>query len=198
MTLEFWFDFASTYSYLGVMRIESLIRGSDIQVAWRPFLLGPVFRSFGWSTSPFLMQKEKGAYMWRDMQRQCVKHGLPWRRPSEFPRHSLLAARVALLGAEEPWLPRFAQQVMLANFADDQDIGSESTIRAILDRLALPAEALIRAAQADSHKAALREATEAAQRRGVFGAPTFFVGEEMFWGNDRLDEAVDFARAPRS
>ena len=198
MNLEFWFDFASTYSYLSIMRIEALIRPSEVRVLWRPFLLGPVFRSFGWSTSPFLLQKEKGSYMWKDMERQCRKLGLHWHRPSEFPRNSVLAARVALLGIDQPWLVPFVQQVMLANFAHDQNIGSESVMREVLDSLALPGEALISAAQADANKAALRNATEEAQRRGVFGAPTFFVGEEMFWGNDRLDDAVDCARGPKS
>jgi 2-hydroxychromene-2-carboxylate isomerase len=197
MNLEFWFDFASTYSYVSVMRIGSLIAGSEVRVSWRPLLLGPLFHAFGWSTSPFLLQKEKGAYMWKDMERQCRKHGLPWHRPSEFPRHTVLAARVALIGLEEPWLLPFAQQVMLANFAHDQNIGSESTIHAILDRMALPADALIGAAQADSNKAELRRATQEAQQRGVFGAPTFFVGEEMFWGNDRLEDALEHARAAK-
>jgi 2-hydroxychromene-2-carboxylate isomerase len=142
-----------------------------------------------------LQQKEKGAYMWKDMQRQCRKFGLPWRRPTEFPRLSLLPARVALLGVGEPWLLPFAQQVMLANFARDQDIASEAVIRDVLERLALPAEELLRAAHSDSNKGRLRSATEEAQGRGVFGAPTFFVGEDMFWGNDRLDDAVACANA---
>jgi 2-hydroxychromene-2-carboxylate isomerase len=193
--VEFWFEFASSYSYLSVMRIDGLTRASGLRIVWRPFLLGPIFRSFGWSTSPFLLQKEKGAYMWTDMERQCRKFGLPWRRPTEFPRLSVLPARVALLGVDQPWLLPFAQQVMLAHFAHDQDIASESVVRDVLERLALPAEELLRAAQVDSNKARLRAATEEAQRRGVFGAPTFFVGEEMFWGNDRLEDAVGCAHA---
>ena len=193
--IEFWFEFGSSYSYLSVMRIDGLARASGLRIVWRPFLLGPIFRSFGWSTSPFLLQKEKGAYMWTDMERQCRKFGLPWRRPTEFPRLSVLPARLALLGVDQPWLLPFAQQVMLANFAHDQDITSESVVRDVLERLALPADELLRAAQVDSNKARLRTATEEAQRRGVFGAPTFFVGEEIFWGNDRLEDAVGCAQA---
>lgn len=193
--VEFWFEFASSYSYLSMMRIDGLTRVSGLRIIWRPFLLGPIFRSFGWSTSPFLLQKEKGTYMWTDMERQCRKYGLPWRRPTEFPRRSVLPARVALLGVDQPWLLPFAQQVMLANFAHDQDIASESVVRDVLERLALPAGELLRAAQVDSNKARLRAATEEAQRRGVFGAPTFFVAEEMFWGNDRLEDALACAHA---
>src|SRR5580692_7882413 len=193
--VEFWFEFASTYSYLSVMRIDNLARAAGVRIVWRPFLLGPIFRSFGWSTSPFLLQKEKGAYMWADMERQCRKFGLRWHRPTEFPRLSVLPARVALLGVDQPWLLPFAQEVMLANFARDQDIASESVVGDVLGRLGLPAEELLRAAQLDANKARLRTVTEEAQRRGVFGAPTFFVGEEMFWGNDRLDDAVACAHA---
>jgi 2-hydroxychromene-2-carboxylate isomerase len=191
--IEFWFEFASTYSYLSVMRVGNLARASGVRIVWRPFVLGPIFRAFGWSTSPFLLQKEKGAYMWTDMERQCRKFGLRWHRPTEFPRHSVLPARVALLGVDQPWLLPFAQEVMLANFARDQDIACESVIEDLLGRLGLPAQELLRAAQLNANKARLRTATEEAQRRGVFGAPTFFVGEEMFWGNDRLDDAVAFA-----
>jgi 2-hydroxychromene-2-carboxylate isomerase len=193
MKLEFWFDFASTYSYLSVMRIEALGQESGVHIAWRPFLLGPLFRAFGWTTSPFLLQKEKGEYMWKDIGRQCGKLALPWRQPSEFPRRSLLAARLALLGIDQPWLAPFAQQVMLANFAQDLDIGSELVMQEILVRIELPAAELIAAAQGDANKARLRQATEEAQERGVFGAPTFFAGEEMFWGNDRLDDAIAYA-----
>jgi 2-hydroxychromene-2-carboxylate isomerase len=189
-TVEFWFDFASTYSYLSVMRIDDLVRASGVHIVWRPFLLGPIFRSFGWSTSPFLLQRSKGDYMWTDMERQCRKFDLRWHRPTEFPRHSVLPARVALLGVNQPWLLPFAQEVMLANFARDQDIASESVVGDVLERLGLPAQELLRTAQLDANKARLRTATEEAQRRGVFGAPTFFVGEKMFWGNDRLDDAV--------
>jgi 2-hydroxychromene-2-carboxylate isomerase len=191
--VEFWFEFASTYSYLSVMRIDDLARVSGVRIVWRPFLLGPIFRTFGWSTSPFLLQKSKGAYMWTDMERQCRKFGLRWHRPTEFPRRSVLAARVALLGVGQPWLPPFAQEIMLANFARDQDIASESVVGDVLGRLGLPAQELLHAAQSDANKTRLRTVTEEAQRRGVFGAPTLFVGDEMFWGNDRLDDAVAFA-----
>src|ERR1700749_3340452 len=96
--IEFWFEFASTYSYLSVMRIEVAARPYGVRVIWKPFLLGPIFRARGMETSPFLLQKEKGIYMWRDMMRQCRKYGLRWTQPSTFPRVSVLPARIALLG----------------------------------------------------------------------------------------------------
>ena len=96
---------------------------------WKPFLLGPIFKEQGWDNSPFVLQKNKGDYVWLDMPRECAKYDLPWRQPSEFPRRSLLAARVALLGEHQPWMAEFCARVMLANFEHDEDIGN---VRALL------------------------------------------------------------------
>ncbi|PQO99163.1 disulfide bond formation protein DsbA [Massilia phosphatilytica] len=189
-TIEFWFDFGSNYSYLSMMRIRRLAADAGVRVVLKPFLLGPIFKAQGWETSPFVLQAAKGRYVWRDMERQCQKYGLRWRRPSVFPRNGLLAARVALQGEGTAWEHAFCAQAMLANFADDLEIGDEAVIRAILDGLGLDADALIAAAQGDACKAELRARTAAAQSRGIFGAPMFFVGDEMFWGNDRLEDAL--------
>jgi len=191
--IEFWFEFASTYSYLSVMRIEAEAQRHGVRVAWKPFLLGPIFRALGMENSPFVLQKEKGAYVWQDMRRQCRKYGLRWTQPSTFPRLSVLPARIALLGAEQPWIGAFCRAVMQLNFALDQDISEPERLAPILAELGLPAREILSEAQAESIKSRLREQTEAARVRGIFGAPTFFVGTEMFWGNDRLDDALLFA-----
>ncbi len=191
--LEFWFEFASNYSYLSVMRIEEAAQRHGVQIIWKPFLLGPIFRDLGMETSPFILQKEKGAHMWQDMVRQCRKYGLRWTKPSKFPRLSVLPARVALLGAEQKWIAAFCRQVMEANFVHDQDINRSDCLAPILTRLGVPADDILREAEEDGTKARLREQTEEARARGIFGAPTFFVSTEMFWGNDRLDDALSFA-----
>lgn len=196
--IEFWFDFGSNYSYLSVMRIEAAAARVGVRVLWKPFLLGPIFRSFGWNTSPFVLQEAKGHYMWQDIARECEKYDLPWMRPSTFPRNAVLPARVALLGAYEPWIGAFCQHMMLRNFAQDQDIHTAEAVGEALAALGLPAEEILILAQSGAVKQALREQTEAAQVRGVFGAPTFFVGNAMFWGNDRLDDALACAAAHRS
>jgi 2-hydroxychromene-2-carboxylate isomerase len=188
--IEFWFEFGSNYSYLSVMRIEGAAQRQGVRVAWKPFLLGPIFQALGMRTSPFLLQKEKGAYVWQDMVRQCRKYGLRWTQPSTFPRSSVLPSRVALVGAEQPWIGAFCRRVMELNFALDEDINSAECLAPILRELALPAADILNEAQAEPVKTRLREQTEQAQRRGIFGAPTFFVGTEMFWGNDRLDDAL--------
>jgi 2-hydroxychromene-2-carboxylate isomerase len=196
--IEFWFEFGSNYSYLSVMRIEEEARKHGVRIVWKPFLLGPVFRSLGMENSPFVLQKEKGAYVWLDMVRQCRKYGLPWTQPSVFPRLGVLPLRVALLGAEERWIGAFCRQVMLLNFARDQDINQPEAIGRILDELGLPAAEILDEAQAEPTKARLRGQTEEARVRGIFGAPTFFAGGEMFWGNDRLDDALLFAAGQSS
>lgn len=189
--IEFWFDFSSPYSYLSAMRIEQAAASRRLQVRWRPLLLGPVFRALGWKSSPFVEHPVKGDYMWKDLARECHKAGLPWRRPSVFPRTSLLPLRVALLGAEQPWIGAFTRRIMSIHFEEDRDIDEAGVVREVLQEdLGLPADTLLDAAQSPHHKAALRRQTEEAVQRGIFGAPTFFVGDTMFWGNDRLDDAL--------
>lgn len=193
--IEFWFEFASNYSYLSVMRIEAAAAKCDVAVRWKPFLLGPIFRSLGWNNSPFVLQKAKGDYVWTDMTRQCRKHGLPWQRPSVFPRPSLLPARVALVGADQPWMGDYCRRIMSLNFVDDCEIDDLKRVTEVLDQLGLPAQVILDQAQSETNKLKLRQQTETAQARGIFGAPTFFVGQEMFWGDDRLDDALVSASA---
>ncbi|WP_455275306.1 DsbA family protein [Ralstonia thomasii] len=197
-TVEFWFDFASNYSYPSVMRIEAAALRQGVSVVWKPFLLGPIFQSLGWASSPFMLQKAKGDYMWQDIARECRKTGAPWTRPSTFPRNSVLPLRVALLGADQPWIGAFCQRIMLRNFALDRDIHTPEAVVEELAALSLPAEAILAEAQSDANKTRLREQTHAAQIRGIFGAPMFFVGDAMFWGNDRLDDALACAAALHS
>jgi 2-hydroxychromene-2-carboxylate isomerase len=195
MDIEIWFDFASNYSYLSAMRIEDAARARGVAVQWRPFLLGPVFKSLGMETSPFVTQQQKGAYVWTDMERQCAKYALDWKRPGTFPRRSILPARIATLAEGQPWQAGFIRRVMRLNFVEDHDIEDPAALGAILDALGLDGQALLVQAQAEPVRQRLRERTEEARQRGVFGAPTFFVGDEMFWGNDRLDDALDLAAA---
>ena len=101
--LDFWFDFASTYSYPAAVRIGPLAAEAGVEVRFRPFLLGPIFKAQGWDTSPFNLYPAKGRNMWRDLERLCEDTGLPFRRPEPFPQNSLLAARVALAGMGEDW-----------------------------------------------------------------------------------------------
>ncbi len=190
--LQFWFEFASTYSHPAACRVEKAAAAAGVPLEWKPFLLGPIFAAQGWNDSPFNIYPVKGSYMWRDLERLCAKYEIPLRRPSVFPRGSLLAARVACLAAAEPWCPAFVTAVYRANFAEDRDIGDPGVVTVILDSLGLPADPIIAQAQTPESKERLRRQSEEAQRLGIFGAPTCVVDGELFWGNDRLEDALEW------
>ena len=197
--LDFWFDFASTYSYLAANRIRALATLANVQVRFRPFLLGPIFKAQGWDTSPFNLYAAKGQYMWRDMERLAADLVLPFRRPDPFPQNSLLAARVAVFGLtpenNQGWGEDFCLAVFRAQFADGARIDDPATLAAILSRLGALPDAVLATSQSDTNKLRLREQTEAAQRLGLFGAPSFTTaGGELFWGNDRLEQALAWAK----
>jgi 2-hydroxychromene-2-carboxylate isomerase len=193
--LDVWFDFASTYSYPAVARVESLAAASGVALRWRPFLLGPIFVKQGWDNSPFNLYPVKGRYMWRDIERLCAAADLPFRRPSSFPRMSILASRVAVFAGDRSWCGDFIRAVFTANFAEDRDVASPAVIAAILAALGQDAAALIETAQAPEAKARLRNQTAEAEALGIFGAPSFVAKGELFWGNDRLEQALAWARS---
>ena len=163
-------------------------------MAWRPFLLGPIFREQGWDDSPFNIYPAKGRYMWRDLERVCAEEGLALQRPSTFPRNGLLAARLGCRFSAEPWLPEFVRRVYRANFAEDLDISGVRVLESILESLGQPA-ARVAEANLPETKAQLRAQTERAVALGIFGAPTFVVEGELFWGNDRLESALSWAQS---
>jgi 2-hydroxychromene-2-carboxylate isomerase len=194
--LEFWYEFASTYSYLSAMRIEEVADRAGVGVRWRPFLLGPIFAAQGWTSSPFNLFPTKGRHMWRDMEREAARLGLPFYHPKTFPQNSLLAARIALLGTETGWTPVFTKAVYTAEFAEGHDISDPQVLADILTGLGLDAEAVMAEAQDEANKACLRRIGEDAKSRGLFGSPTFIAEDgELFWGNDRLEQALDWALA---
>jgi 2-hydroxychromene-2-carboxylate isomerase len=190
--IEFWFEFASTYSYPAAMRVDDEAATRGVEVVWRPFLLGPIFKANGWSDSPFNLMPAKGRYMVRDLGRICDALRLRFALPSPFPQNSLLGARVAtaLGGAEQV---RFAKALFHLEFAEGRNISDELVVVEALADAGLSRDALD-LARTDEIKAALRKDTDAALAAGVFGAPSFITRDgEIFWGNDRLEAALDWA-----
>jgi 2-hydroxychromene-2-carboxylate isomerase len=193
--IEFWYEFGSTYSYPAAMRIEQLAADAHVALRWRPFLLGPILKQQGLNDSPFNIFAAKGRYMWHDLARICRAEGLKLTLPPvRFPQNGLKAARLALIGTLEGWTPAFTRAVFVANFAEQKDISDDATLRAILAALGVDAEAAFAAATTPENKDALKRQTEDAAARGLFGAPSFTIGDELFWGNDRLDAALAFAQ----
>lgn len=192
MHLDFWFEFASTYSYPAAMRIEKAAKERGVALRWRPFLLGPIFKAQGWTDSPFNIYPVKGRYMWRDMERICEAQGIALRHPSQFPRNGLRSARLAARFHAEPWIADFVRGIYRANFEEDRDISDAAVVEAVLESIGLPA-ALLGEADSEEAKNALRANTDEAVALGIFGAPSMVTGGELFWGNDRLEAALDWS-----
>jgi 2-hydroxychromene-2-carboxylate isomerase len=193
--IDFFLEFASTYSYPAAMRLAPLARAAGVAVRWRPFLLGPMFKAQGWDTSPFNLYPAKGEYMWRDLARVCADLDLPLRKPDPFPQNSVLAARVAHVGLGENWGEDFCRAVFRAEFADGRSINDEIVLADLLAALSVDPAPVLDRARSDAIKGSLRRTTEDAQRLGIFGAPSFISEDgELFWGNDRLEQALAWAK----
>lgn len=189
--LNFWYEFSSPYSYISAMRIEELTRGKGIVVNWQPFLLGPIFKAKGWDTSPFTLDRNKGKYMLTDVRRLCKWYGLPeFTMPDPFPPGSLMAARAAISIPDMDQRARFSKQVFQQEFCSQKDIASEENIREWLGMAGLNADEIIQQLQTDGVKDRLKANVKKAMDLGIFGAPSFMVGDELFWGDDRLEQAI--------
>jgi 2-hydroxychromene-2-carboxylate isomerase len=193
--MTFWFEFASTYSYLSAMRVQEAADNAGVVVLWQPFLLGPVFGAQGWTTSPFNVYPRKGAYMWRDMARLAAERGLEFRQPEVFPQNGILAARVTLaLRAAGHAVAPFVCAVYTRQFVRGQVISEPDIVTAALSDAGFGAEWLDAARDPDIKQALFDSGTEA-DRLQLFGAPSFSVGDEIFWGDDRLEHALRFAQS---
>ncbi|AMJ63075.1 2-hydroxychromene-2-carboxylate isomerase [Bosea sp. PAMC 26642] len=196
--LDFWYEFASTYSCLSALRIEALADEAGITLRWRPFLLGPIFAAQGWTTSPFNLYPNKGRYMWRDIARRAGRNDMKIVRPEVFPQNSLIAARLALAGREAGWMPVFSKALFHAQFCEGRNIAEESVLNVALKHAGADPGVAFPASRSEEVKGRLKAETEYAKSLGIFGAPTFVTEDgEVFWGDDRLEEALDWARNGR-
>ncbi|MBL8351026.1 MAG: 2-hydroxychromene-2-carboxylate isomerase [Burkholderiaceae bacterium] len=191
-SIEVWIEYASTYSYLTVARIGRLAELAGVTLDWQPFLLAPVReqQDLGW---PFPEQSAKAAYMWRDLERRANSLRLPYRRPSAYPVNSLPAARVAYAGQQEGWCRRFTEEAFRLHWTEDCLIGTDQNLREAIRAIGLDADDVLRRANSPENKIALKAQTPRAIERGIFGSPSFVVGRELFWGDDRLEGAIDWA-----
>ena len=197
--VTFWFEFASTYAYLSAMRIDAEAQKHGIEVEWKPFLLGPIFVAQGWNTSPFRIYPVKGMNMWRDLERRAEKYGLPFTRPDaeaqeRFPQNSIPAARVACVGLDYVWGRDYVRALYTAQWTAQADICDSAVITScIMSAAGGDPESVLDAAQSPEIKAQLRQNTQDAMTAGIYGAPSFTVGDELFWGDDRLADALEWA-----
>jgi 2-hydroxychromene-2-carboxylate isomerase len=190
--IEFFWDAASPYTYLAATQIEALAARAGAAVTWRPFLLGKVFEATG-NRMPAAIPA-KGKHLFCDVQRWARHYGVPVAFPKIFPVNSVLALRAGIAAGAQGKSAAFALAVMRAYWAGGADISQPASVSAAASAAGLDGAALLAQAQEQPVKDQLRANTEEAVRRGAFGAPTFFVGEQMFWGNDRLVLLEEFLR----
>ncbi|PJZ69175.1 2-hydroxychromene-2-carboxylate isomerase [Leptospira perolatii] len=196
-TLQFWFEFASTYSYLSAGRIEALCKKENIRIERKPFLLGPIFKDQGLSDSPFNIFPVKGKYMWRDLERRTKKYGLPFQKPDIFPQNGLKAARITIAYFDQPWISDFILETYKVQFSKKKDISERSVLEEILRSIGQVPEEVFLKSESDENKNLLRKNTEEAVSLGIFGAPSFISNGELFWGDDRLEDAIEYLKRPQ-
>jgi 2-hydroxychromene-2-carboxylate isomerase len=192
--LDFWFSIGSTYSYLTVMRIDDAARAAGVTVRWRPFNVRHVMTVQ--NNIPFKDKPVKTAYMWRDIERRAARHDLTPRIPAPYPIADLvLANQVALLGMQNGWGEAYVRATYRRWFEAGQTAGEDPNLSASLTEAGQDPAQTLATARSDGITAALAAETDTAMARGVFGSPSFIVGSEVFWGDDRLEDALDWAAA---
>lgn len=191
--MDFFFFIGSTYSYLSVVRAESAAAQAGVELVWRPFSVRTLMREQ--NNVPFATKPAKMRYMWRDIERRAARFGVPFAGIPPYPVDpDELANRVATLAASEGWCREFTQAAYRQWFLEGQDPGAPETLRQVLQALGRDAERCIGEASSERTRQAYLAATDEARQLGIFGSPTFVVGREIFWGDDRLDDALAWAR----
>jgi 2-hydroxychromene-2-carboxylate isomerase len=187
--IDFWFMVGSTYTYLSVSRLHQVEAATGIQFRWRPFNVRAIMQEM--SNIPFATKPIKLAYMWRDVERRASKYGLPSRVPAPYPLKNLeLANRVAILGESEGWCADYVRATYRRWFVDGEEAGAEPNVSESLREIGQEPGRVIVAASHDSIGYALEAATAEAKKLNIFGAPTFVTRGELFWGDDRLEDAI--------
>lgn len=187
-TLEFFFELSSPYSFLAATQVHALAERTGADITWKPFLLGAIFKAQGAAlpaSNPF-----KARYMFQDLTRWAARYGVDFSWPSRFPINAVKGHRAALaarLQGGDDALERMALATYHAYWSHDRDIADPEVLGDVAAEIGLDRGALLEAMATQEIKDELRAYTDDALARGVFGAPTFFLGEQMFWGNDRLD-----------
>ncbi len=194
--IDFWFTMGSTYSYLSVMRLAELERSKGISFRWRPFHLLVILQEM--KHVPFADKPAKAAYMWRDIERRAAIYDIPVTVPAPYPaKKSVTANLVATIGMREDWGPDYVRAAYRRWFQLGQETGSEPNVSGSLRDVGQEPARVIALANSDDTKAALTAETNAARELGIFGSPTFTIGRELFWGDDRLEDAISWYQSGR-
>ena len=193
-TIDFFFMFGSTYSYLTILRIEDAAAKEGITLNWRPFNVREIMVEM--DNIPFRTKPVKAQYMWRDIERRAGRYGLPFAAAPDYPIDGAeLVNRVGVLAAEQGWCPEFAKAAYQAWFLENVPLGDPGRLSKIISAVNKDPDEVLTLANSDRIHAKLDEETDAARKLGIFGAPTFVVDQEIFWGDDRLEDAMAWRKA---
>ncbi len=193
MQIDFFFSFSSTYSYLSVMRAGELAADAGMAMRWRPFRLRTLTQEQ--NNRPFVGKPVKLKYMWRDVERRAQQHGIAFAGIPPYPVDAEgLAHKVGVLAAMEGWCPEYSRAVYRKWFIDHTDPGDPQGLAEVITALGRDARDVMAHAQSAQVEDRLASETDVARSLGIFGSPTFVVGDEIFWGDDRLEVAIDWCR----
>lgn len=191
-TIDFWFSIGSTYTYLSVMRLSDVATRYDLSIRWRPFSVRAIMQEAGYT--PFVGKPTKMAYMWRDIERRAARYDLAPKLPAPYPLEQFdRANRVAILAAQEGWCENYVRATYRYWFEHGLEAGNDANLEAALSDCEQSADRVLESAGAEACQAAYEAATGTAKSLGIFGSPSFIVnGSELFWGDDRLEDAIDW------
>lgn len=191
---EFWFSIGSTYTYLTVMRLDKIVQDARVPVKWRPFSVRALMKEMG--NSPFIGKPVKEKYMWRDIHRRSHRYGFPFDRTVEYPiAHFDLANRIAVVANNEGWCKEYVQLSYRHWFQDGLVAGDQQNLVKTMRKSGQDLDRILELANSDAIGDEYCEATSEARGNGIFGSPSFIVGgTELFWGDDRLEDAIEFWR----
>ncbi len=191
-TLQYWFSYGSTYTYLTVSRIEALTRSRGVELEWKPFNMKSITLELGMPKGPFGSNPAKFDYMWRDVERRAKGYGLTFKRPSIYPIDYQLTGRVGLHASHQGWCPKFTLRVAQMNYAEGRPICIEGNLEEVLRELDKDPEETIVKAESPEVIEQMRQRTDEAKSLGMFGSPSFVAAGELFWGDDRLEDAIEW------
>ena len=192
--IDFWFSIGSTYTYLTVMRLKKVEQEAGVTFNWQPFSVRALMQEM--DNIPFIGKPAKEKYMWRDIQRRAERYGIPVNLPIEYPLKNFdLANRIAIVAQKEGWCPEYVGTTYHLWFREGLPAGDEANLSESLRNAGQRPDRVLELANSDSINHAYQDATSRARTLGIFGSPSFVVdGLELFWGDDRLEDAIDCSR----
>lgn len=192
--LDFFFYIGSTYTYLAVNRVEQVAAREGVSLRWRPFNVRAIM--IEQNNRPFIGKPVKLQYMWRDLERRATRYGIPFRSIPDYPVDPEgVANRVAVVASLEGWCPGYTTETYRAWFLENNAPGDVQSLRSILSRIGKDPDQTIARADSPEIRARYDAETEHAKALGIFGAPTFVSDSEVFWGDDRFEDAIEWAKA---